>query len=127
VPFDDARTGADRYDCGSCQSCKPHYPYADNLYDRLPALAAELVSKRVTAIYASGGNRVVSVAKAATSTIPIVFSTGGDPVGAGVVESFNRPGGNVTGVSFVNNLATARAIGLDVPPTLRAIADAVIE
>jgi putative ABC transport system substrate-binding protein len=88
------------------------YRYADNLYDRVPALAAELVSKRVTAIYTSGGNLVTSVAKAATSTIPIVFSTGGDPVQAGLVDSFNRPGGNVTGVSFVNTALTGKRLGL---------------
>jgi putative ABC transport system substrate-binding protein len=86
--------------------------YANNLYDRLPALAAELVSKRATAIFATGGNLVVSVAKAATSTIPIVFSTGGDPVEAGLVASFNRPGGNVTGISFVNTALTGKRLGL---------------
>jgi putative ABC transport system substrate-binding protein len=86
--------------------------YANNLNDRLPALAAELVGKRVRAIYAAGGNLVASVAKGATSTIPIVFSTGGDPVEAGLVESFNRPGGNVTGVSFVNTALTGKRLGL---------------
>jgi putative ABC transport system substrate-binding protein len=88
------------------------YRYANNLPDRLPALAAELVSKRVTAIHASGGNLVASVVKAATSTIPIVFSTGGDPVEAGLVENFNRPGGNVTGVTFVNPALTGKRVGL---------------
>jgi len=88
------------------------YRYADNLYDRLPALAAELVSKRVAAIYTTGGNLVTSAAKAATSTLPIVFVTGGDPVEAGLVGSFNRPGGNVTGVSFVNTALTGKRLGL---------------
>ena len=86
--------------------------YANNVYDRLPTLAAELVNKRVTAIYATGGNLVTSVAKNATSTIPIVFYTGGDPVEAGLVESFNRPGGNVTGVSFMNTALTGKRLGL---------------
>ena len=89
------------------------YRYAaNNLPDRLPALAAELVSKRVTAIHATGGNLVASVVNAATSTIPIVFSTGGDPVEAGLVENFNRPGGNVTGVTFVNPALTGKRVGL---------------
>jgi ABC-type uncharacterized transport system substrate-binding protein len=88
------------------------YRYANDLYDRLPALAAELVGKRVAAIFTNGGNLVTAAAKAATSTIPIVFSTGGDPVEAGMVESFNRPGGNVTGVSFVNTALTGKRLGL---------------
>jgi putative ABC transport system substrate-binding protein len=86
------------------------YLYAEGQNDRAPALAAELVRRQVSVIVANA-NAVVA-AKAATTTIPIVFMTGGDPVQQGVVASFNRPGGNVTGVSFMNNELTAKRIGL---------------
>jgi putative ABC transport system substrate-binding protein len=73
------------------------YRWAEAQYDRLPALAAELVGRPVAVIVASGSAFAVRAAKAAT--VPIVFSTGGDPVAGGLVASLSRPGGNLTGVT----------------------------
>src|ERR1700730_18285905 len=88
------------------------YRYADGQYDRLPALAVDLVDRRVAAIVATAGTPTIRAAKAATSTIPIVFVIAGDPVTFGLVASLNRPGGNITGVTLIAAETVAKRLGL---------------
>jgi putative tryptophan/tyrosine transport system substrate-binding protein len=76
------------------------YRWAEGQFNRLPSLAAELVARRPAILVAAGGDVSVAAAKAATTTIPIVFAIGGDPVGYGLVSNLGRPDGNLTGVTF---------------------------
>jgi len=87
------------------------YRWARGDYERLPALAADLVDKPVRVLATVGGEPSALAAKAATSTTPIVFSTG-NPVQAGLVESYNRPGGNATGIDIMSTEIEAKRIGL---------------
>jgi putative ABC transport system substrate-binding protein len=86
------------------------FRWAENHLDRLPALAAELVRHRVAVIVTN--NATTPAAKAATSTIPIVFGSGGDPVASGLVTSLSRPGGNVTGISFTTDAVLTKRLEL---------------
>jgi putative tryptophan/tyrosine transport system substrate-binding protein len=88
------------------------FRFAENHPDRLPALANDLVGHEVAAIVATGGGNAILAAKAATKTIPIVFTAGDDPVQAGYVESLNRPGGNVTGITFFASLLVGKGLSL---------------
>ena len=93
------------------QNVAVEYRWAENNYDRLPALAADLV-RRQSAVIIAAGNAAALAAKAATTTIPIVFATGDDPVRLGLVASLSRPTGNVTGVSFLGGTLVAKRLEL---------------
>ena len=88
------------------------YRWAENQLDRLPALATDLVRRRVAVVVALGSPNLAMVAKAATTTIPIVFLVGEDPVRFGLVASLARPGGNITGINLFNNEINAKRLTL---------------
>jgi putative tryptophan/tyrosine transport system substrate-binding protein len=93
------------------KTCAIEYRWADGDYKKLPSLAADLVNRSVSAIFAVGPPAVMA-AKAATTTIPIVFETAGDPVQLGLVSSLARPGGNLTGVTSLNTDVGAKLLDL---------------
>jgi putative ABC transport system substrate-binding protein len=94
------------------QNVAIEFRWARGQYESLPALATELVNRPVAVLVAVGGDPSPVAAKQATTTIPIVFGIGGDPVKAGLIESFNRPGGNVTGVTLMTALMEPKRLGL---------------
>ena len=105
------------------QNVAIEYRWAQGLYERLPALADAFVRRPVSLIVAGGGPPSALAAKAATSTIPIVFTSGSDPVKLGIVESLNRPSGNLTGVVFFNSALVAKRLELlrELAPSASAI------
>jgi len=94
------------------QNVTIEFRWAEGHYDRLPGMAADLVRRKVAVLVATGGSPSAMAAKAATSTIPIVFTSGIDPVRSGFVTSLNRPGGNLTGVNLFTNVLEGKRLGL---------------
>ena len=106
------------------QNVTIEFRWAENQIARLPTLAAELVHRQVSVIVAGGSPVAALAAKSATTTIPIVFMNAADPVGIGLVASFNRPGGNVTGATLLSAELLAKRLGIlrDLLPSVRKIA-----
>ena len=100
------------------------YRWAEGHFDRLPGLAAELVRRQVVVLVATGGSVTALAAKAATTSIPIVFGVGIDPIAQGLVPSLSRPGGNLTGVYFLTGELEGKRLGLlrELVPTAASIA-----
>jgi putative ABC transport system substrate-binding protein len=94
------------------QTVEIEYRWANGDYDKLPALAADLVNRKVAVLVGVGGDVSAAVAAKATKIIPVVFGMGGDPVKTGLVASFNRPGGNVTGYTLWTNEMESKRLGL---------------
>jgi putative tryptophan/tyrosine transport system substrate-binding protein len=118
------RQGLNETDFAEGRNVAFEFRWADNEYDRLPELAADLIRRQPAAIFVTGGVVSAIAAKAATKTIPIVFAQGSDPVQYGLVASLNRPGGNVTGVTFYNTALGPKRIELlrELVPNAGAIA-----
>jgi putative ABC transport system substrate-binding protein len=106
------------------QNIAIEYRWAAGQYDRLPTMAAELVARNAAVLYASGAQFTVRAARTASSSIPIVFTTGSDPIEAGLVTSLNRPEGNITGVSFSGRALAPKRLELirELLPKAAAIA-----
>ena len=105
------------------QNLRIEYRWAQDQYDRLPTLAADLAGRNPSVMFVGGGTLAALAAKRATSTIPIVFAIGSDPVKMGLVGALNRPGGNMTGVTFLLNALVAKRLELlrEVAPSVSAI------
>jgi putative ABC transport system substrate-binding protein len=118
------RQGLDEIGYSEDKNVTIEYRWAEGQYERLPALAAELVGHQVAVIAATGGEASGLAAKAATTTIPIVFTIGGDPVALGLVGGLSHPGGNVTGVAIAVNESASKRLGLlrQLMPNATAIA-----
>lgn len=106
------RKGLEQNGLTEGRNLKVEYRWARGDYSRLPALAAELVGLQVGVLLAGGGDVSAFAAKSATSTIPIVFVMGGDPIKAGLVDSYNRPGRNATGCVILSNDIEAKRLRL---------------